>query len=555
MLQTNINICTVSSSVIRRVPSLVHSSSRSGLLFFNKSLQKPIGSIGLDMVLSFCYASSMVLQLSDTLTTDIPLDRDSEEPIYQQLIRHFQYQISSGRLQPGTRLPPSRDLARELGIGRISVVSAYNELQSKGLISAHPGRGTFVSGGEQTRKVTPKNHHQSQPAPHQNMREILRLAQKPGVIAFNCGAPPDEFLPVEAFRSALDTVLHRDGAAAITYEDPEGYMPLRTAVRDFITSQGIDTRAENILITGGAQQALDVVLQAMLAPGDAVITTSPTYLGFLDIAHVRRITPVGIPMNNEGICLDTLEDLLIDYHPKLLYINPTFHNPTGSTMSIHRRRQLLRLAQQYDLMILEDAVYQELHFDEPAPPPLKALDEAGIVLHASSFSKILLPGTRIGYIVTEGYARDRILRVKQAADICSPALIQRAVHLYMKRGNLPGHLDRIRHVLRDRRDAAVEAARKYLSDEWAWKVPKGGLYMWLELPASGPTAAELYMNAIDYGVAYAMGTLFHTNGEGARHIRINFGSYPPEKIREGFRRLSAAWEDFQINNIQRRPIL
>ncbi len=497
----------------------------------------------------------MVLQIIDPLYMDIPLDRASEEPIYQQLIRHFQAHIASGRLQAGTRLPPSRDLARSLKIGRISVVSAYNELQSKGLISAHPGRGTFVSGGEQTRKVTPKTHAQSQPVPHQNMRDILRLNHKPGVITFNCGAPPDEFLPVEAFHTALDLVLQKDGASAVTYEETEGYTPLRGAIRDFITSQGIITRAENILITGGAQQAIDLVLQTILAPGDAVISTNPTYLGFLDIAHVRRLSPIGIPMDEDGLCLDTLEDVLIDYHPKLLYLNPTFHNPTGSTMSIHRRRQLLRLAEQYDLMILEDGVYQEMHFDESAPPPLKALDETGLVIHVSSFSKILLPGTRIGYVVAEGQVREQLARVKAATDICTPGLLQRAVHQYMKRGYLPGHLDRIRHVLRDRRDAAVEAAQRYFPLEAKWKVPKGGLYMWLELPDSGPTAAELYMCAVEHGVAYALGTLFHTDGEGARHIRINFGSYPPDKIHEGFRRLGAAWEDFQSNNIQRRPIL
>lgn len=497
----------------------------------------------------------MVLQLSDSLLVDIPLDRDSEEPLYQQLIRHFQMQINNGQLQAGTRLPPSRDLASALGIGRISVVSAYNELQSKGLISAHPGRGTFVSGGEQTRKVTPKNHTQSQPIPHQNMREILRLAQRDGVLGFNSGCPPDEFLPVDAFRHAIDTVMHRDGAAAITYEEAEGYMPLRTAIRDFVSSEGINVRAENILITGGAQQAIDLVLQSILSPGETIITTDPTYLGFLDIAHVRRVHPMGVDIDDDGICMSKLEDMLIEYHPKLLYINPTFHNPTGSTMSIHRRRQLLRLAHQYDVMILEDGVYHQLHFDEPAPPPLKALDEYGIVLHVSSFSKILLPGTRIGYVVADGYARERISRVKQATDICSPALLQRAVHQYMRRGLLAGHLDHVRHILRKRRDAAVEAAQRYFPLESKWKVPKGGLYMWVELPESGPTAAELYMSAIEHGVAYALGTLFHMNGGGARHIRINFGSYPEDKIHEGFRRLGAAWEDFQMNHIKRRPIL
>jgi DNA-binding transcriptional MocR family regulator len=491
-----------------------------------------------------------------TLVTDIPLDKQSEEPIYQQLIRHFQVQIASGRLQQGTRLPPSRDLARQLGIGRISVVSAYNELQARGLISAHPGRGTFVNGPDAARQVAPPSHPQPLAVPYQNVREIMRLAEKPGIISFNSGMPPPEFLPIDDFHWAINAVFQRDGVSAMTYEEAEGYMPLRQATRDFVTSQGIDCRAENILITGGAQQAIDLVIQSLLNQGDILLTTNPTYIGVLDIAHIRRVAPMGLPVDEDGIRLDVLEDVLIEHRPKLLYINPSFSNPNGLVMPIHRRRQLLRLAHEYNLMILEDAVYHELHFDEAAPPPLKALDETGCVLHASGYSKILLPGTRIGYLIAEkNSARERIVQTKEAADICTPSFNQRVVHLYIKHGKLHGHLDRIRHVLRDRRDAAVEAAEEFLPEGMTWNTPKGGLYLWAELPQDGPTAAELYVTAIQHGVAYAIGSLFHPNGDGARFIRINFGSHPVSKIREGFRRLRQAWDDFQKQDVERKPIL
>jgi DNA-binding transcriptional MocR family regulator len=498
--------------------------------------------------------------MTETITSivaDIPLDKHSEEPIYQQLIRHFQLQISSGRLGQGTRLPPSRDLARELGIGRISVVSAYNELQAKGLISAHPGRGTFVTGQNGNHKSSPTSSQMPNRAmPYHNIREIMELAEKPGVISFNSGAPPDEFLPIEAFRWAIDTVLDRDGVTAITYEDPEGYMPLREATRSYVTSQGINCRAEDILITGGTQQALDLVIQSILSPGDVLLTANPTYLGILDIAHVRRVAPMGVPCDEHGIRLDALENILFDHHPRLLYINPTFSNPTGSVMSIHRRRQLLQLAYDYDLMILEDAVYHELHFDNPPPEPLKALDEKGCVFYTNGYSKILLPGTRIGYLIANDSAsRDRILQVKQAADICTPSFNQRVVHTYIQHGKLPGHLDRIRHVLRDRRDAALAAAKRFLPPGTTWHEPQGGLYLWIELPEDGPTAAELYMTAIEHAVAYAIGSLFHVDGEGARFIRLNFAAHPPDKIAEGMRRLSHAWEAFHKNEVERKPIL
>ncbi len=489
--------------------------------------------------------------------TDIPLDKHSEEPIYQQLIRYFQMQIASGRLQQGTRLPPSRDLARQLGIGRISVVSAYNELQAKGLISAHPGRGTFVTGPESTRKQLKQRAQQEpQSVPHQDIREIMRLADKPGVIAFNSGTPSEDFLPLESFRWAIDIVMQRDGVSAISYEDPGGYMPLREVTRDYVTSQGIHCRAEDILITGGAQQAIDLVIQSILSPGDLLLTANPTYLGVLDIAHARRVVPLGIPTDEDGVILSYLEDVLIENQARLLYVNPTYTNPTGGVMSIHRRRQLLRLAQEYDLLILEDAVYHELHFHETAPPPLKALDEHGNVLHASGYSKILLPGTRIGYLIADkSSVRDRIAQVKQAADICTPSFNQRIVHTYIKGGRLPGHLDRVRHILRDRAQAATAAARQYLPKGSRWEIPEGGLYLWVELPRKGPTAAELYMTAIEHGVSYAIGNLFYTNGEGERFIRVNFGAQPADKIYEGFRRLSKAWYKYKQTPKDSRPIL
>jgi DNA-binding transcriptional MocR family regulator len=503
----------------------------------------------------------MATTQNNNMIAHIQLDKDSEEPLYQQLTRHFQQAIQSGQLPAGTRLPPSRDLARELSIGRISVVSAYNELQAKNLISAHPGRGTFVNGNSQgaPRKSHPPAYSPSlsshSPLPQQNVREIMRLAERPGLISLHTGTPPTDFLPVEALRWAIDMVLQKDGVSAITYDEAEGYMPLRAATRDYVTAQGIECRAENILITGGAQQAIDLVIQALLNPGDLLLTTNPTYMGVLDIAHVRRVMPLGVPSDHEGIRLDVLEDILIEHRPKLLYLNPSFSNPNGCVMPIHRRRQLLRLAQEYHLTILEDGVYHELHFDTPAPPPLKALDESGSVIHASGFSKILLPGTRIGYLIVEkNSARERIIQVKQAADICTPSFNQRVVYTYIKHGKLPGHLDRIRHILRSRRDAAVEAARRFMPDGTRWRDPSGGLYLWLELPPNGPASTELYVSAIQNGVSYAIGTLFYTQGEGARNLRINFSAHSEEAITEGFRRLGKAYEFFQSHQ-QRQALL
>jgi len=487
---------------------------------------------------------------------DIPLFKDSVEPIYQQLARHFKLQIESGRMLPGDRLPPTRDLARHLGVGRISVVNAYAQLQSQGLIAAHPGRGTFVTGARPA--STAATQWPLIGDLNLSMREITRLARQPGVIAFSGGTPPEEFLPVEALRHAINTVLDRDGAAAVAYEDAEGYPPLRTCVSEYVTSLGIQCHPDDVLITGGTQQALDLVIQTLLGEGDAIITSNPTYLGILDIAHVRRVIPIGIPMDADGMRLDALEAAIVDHQPRLIYLNPTYHNPTGRVMPMHRRRQLLMLAKQYGIPVLEDAVYHELGYRNDPPPPLKALDEDGIVLHASGYSKILLPGTRIGYLIANGPLRDRLARFKQAADVCTPGLNQRAMHVYLANGALAGHLNRVRHELRTRCDAAITAARRYLPSGAQWDEPTGGLYLWIQLPEDGPTAAELYVTAIQHGVSYAIGTLFHTDGGGNRHIRLNFATYPPARIQEGLKRLGEAWNAWQEmygSATRRTPIL
>lgn len=479
------------------------------------------------------------------MTTDILIFKDSVEPIYQQLARHFRVLIESGRMTPGERLPPTRDLARMLGVGRISVVNAYSQLQSEGLIAAHPGRGTYVTGARLVSSAIEAGWPASG-ALNMSMREMTRLARQPGVIAFSGGTPPEEFLPVEALRHALNHVLDRDGAAAVAYEDAEGYPPLRASVSEYVTSLGIQCHPDDVLITGGAQQALDLVVQSVLSEGDRMITSNPTYLGMLDIAHVRRVIPVGVPVDRDGMRIDALQNAIEEHQPRLIYVAPTYHNPTGTVMPIHRRRQLLALAKRYGVPVLEDAVYHELGYHDAPPPPLKALDEDAMVVHASGFSKILLPGTRIGYLIANGTLRDRLARVKQAADVCTPALNQRAMHVYLASGALIGHLNRVRGELRARCETAIEAAHHFLPPGSRWAEPTGGLYLWIQLPDDGPTAAELYVTAIQHGAAYAIGSLFHTDGSGNRHIRLNFASHPSPRITEGLKRLGEAWRAWQI---------
>ena len=486
----------------------------------------------------------------------ITLNRSSKEPIYHQLIRQLQAQIERGLLPAGTRLPASRSLARQLGVSRISVVNAYAELREAGYLSAKSGRGTFVvfeqSGGADAFRGQPPLQ-----ARGQSIREMMRLARKPGVINFSHGSPPKEFFPVRHMQDAINHVIDRDGADALSYEVPEGYLPLRVAVRDYVRALGIQCRFEDVLITGGAQQAIDLVLQSLMSDGETLVTANPTYLGIMDIAQARRVHIQGIPIDEAGIRVDALGNYLHDHQPRLIYVMPSFQNPTGHVMPMYRRRQLIRLAAQHGIPVLEDEVYREFRFDGEHLPPLKALDESGAVIHANAFTKMLLPGMRIGYLVAEGPYYERLVRVKQAADISTSGLNQRTIHLLLERGILAKQLERNRLDLRRRRDAALSAAKAFFPPGTTWYSPKGGLYLWAELPTEGPTAAETFVTAIQADVAFAIGSLFYTSEGGSHAMRLNYGIHRPDAIREGFRRIGAAWQDLAANykSVQKSPML
>lgn len=495
------------------------------------------------------------------------LDRDSEEPLYRQLIRQIKVQIESGHLSAGTRLPASRELAEQIDISRISVVNAYAELRAEGYLSAHAGRGTFVSRTSNSSNSyapalrTPRTHATQEMPPlsaDYSLRDMMRLSARKDVINFSHGSPPPEFYPIQQLRDAINFVIERDGATALGYERLEGFPPLRSAVRDYVSGLGILCSAESILITGGAQQGLDLIVQSMMSEGDTLITTNPTYLGVLDTARARRVHVHAIPQDEDGIRLDLLENYLYDHKAKLIYVMPSFHNPTGTVMPLHRRRQLINLAEEYRVPIVEDAVYHELRFEGESQPTLKSLDESDTVIHLSAFTKMLLPGLRIGYVIAGSSYMERLIRIKQAADISTSGLNQRAMHWLIQRGVLSTQLERNNRELRRRHDAALKAAERYLPKGTTWNTPEGGLYLWVCLPKAGPTAAELFMNATKHQVTFAIGGVFFTNNAGAHHLRINYSLQRPELIEEGFKRIGIAWQELSQDSheyMDKKPIL
>ncbi len=499
-----------------------------------------------------------------------PLDRESEEPLYRQLIRHIKLQIESGQLPSGTRLPASRELAEQVNISRISVVNAYAELRAEGFLSAHAGRGTFVnreaantpignhSTSRQPSSAPSSYHHPNTDHTDYSLRDMIRLSKRPGVINFSHGAPPPDFYPMNQLREAINTILERDGVSALGYEQAEGYAPLRASVRDYVSGLGIRCTADNVLITAGAQQGIDLAVQSLTQEGDTIVTANPTYLGIIDIAKARRLHIHGIPVDDEGMRLDLLEQYLMDGHkPRLIYIMPTFHNPTSAVMPLHRRRQLLNLANEYHIPIIEDAVYHELRFEGETVPLLKELDETGIVVHVSAYSKILLPGLRIGYLIAGKNYLERLVRVKAAADISTSGLNQRAMHWLIQRGILAFQIEHNNRELHKRRDTAIRALKAHFPDGTTWNRPQGGLYLWVKLPKQGPSSAELFMTAAKKDVSFAVGTIFYTNGGGTCQMRLNYGLQRPDLIEEGFRRIGHSWRELMGDyaTVESSPLL
>ena len=482
----------------------------------------------------------------------IPLDRQSAIPLYQQIESYLRQGILSGSLAADTRLPASRQLAHDLGVNRLTVENAYAELETDGLIYSRMGSGTYVLPPNPILPIPKDNPDAPGPLWQQNIGfqrrtpgkllpgEELKKSARRQVISFASGIGDAHLFPAEDFRKVLQAVMRRDGIAALDYGEPNGHAPLRETITHILASQGVQTRAENVLITAGSQQALSLVSQLLLKPGDVILVESPTYSGALDLFRALNFEVVGIPVDGQGMQVEALEKLLQQHHPKLIYTIPNFHNPTGTCLSSARRRQLIILADRYNIPILEDDFVGDLRYEGRTQPALKALDPGGRVIYVSTFSKILMPGLRVGYLVAEGPVYDCLVDFKRVNDLATSTLVQRALEAYVTVGRYQAHLRRSCQLFRKRRDAMLSAIQQHLPAEIQLDPPQGGLFLWLQLPG-GLSSEELLPLAWEEGVSFSPGNSFFPNGRsGQDWLRLNFVAQAPDDIKEGIRRLGKA---------------
>ena len=483
----------------------------------------------------------------------IPLDRQSSIPLYQQIETYLRQGILSGSLAADTRLPASRQLARDLGVNRITVENAYAELETEGLIYSRMGSGTYVlppnpllalsKDGPGTPWPLWQQSVELQDRATKNKSADGKLKKTPRhhhPINFDSGIGDAHLFPAEDFRKVLQTVMRRDGIAALDYGEPNGHAPLRETIVHILASQGLQTRSANVLITAGSQQALSLVSQLLLKPGDVILVESPTYSGALDLFRSLGFKVVGIPVDGQGMQVEVLEKLLQQYHPKLIYTIPNFHNPTGTCLSSPRRRELIVLADRYNIPILEDDFVGDLRYEGRTQPALKALDPGGRVIYINTFSKILMPGLRVGFLVAEGPVYDALVNFKRVNDLATSTLVQRALEAYVTVGRYQAHLRRSCQIFRKRRDAMLSAIQRYLPSEIHLDTPQGGLFLWLQLPEN-LLSEKLLPLALEEGVVFASGNEFFPDRSGGNNwLRLNFVAQATDQIDEGIKRLGKA---------------
>jgi 2-aminoadipate transaminase len=377
------------------------------------------------------------------------------------------------------------------------------------------------------------------------IRELLKLTDRPEMISFAGGLPAPEVFPVSAFQEACQRVLAERGPQALQYSTTEGYPPLRDMIARHTARYGIVVGPENILLTTGSQQALDLIGKIFINPGDRLLVERPTYVGALQAWNAYQAEYITVALDEEGLQTDGLEAAL-RAGPKFIYVLPNFHNPAGVTLALHRRQRLVELAERYGVPLIEDDPYGQLRYEGEHLPALVVLDAqmrmqgtppySGNVLYLSTFSKTLAPGLRLGWIVAPVDVIRRLVQAKQGVDLHTSTLTQMIAYEVARGGFLDRHVQTIRAVYRERRDTMLAALREHFPVAVRWTTPQGGLFLWVSLP-DGVDAAEILPSAIAEKVAFVPGASFCADGSGHNTLRLNFSNATPERIVEGIRRL------------------
>ncbi|MDD2690871.1 MULTISPECIES: PLP-dependent aminotransferase family protein [Simplicispira] len=381
------------------------------------------------------------------------------------------------------------------------------------------------------------------------IRELFKLLGKPGIISFAGGFPDSAMFDVDGIRAATERALTEEPGAALQYGATEGYQPLREQLSAFMASKGAQGVApEQLIVTTGSQQALDLLGKTMIGPGDKVIVEGPTFLATIQCFRLYGAEVISAPIDGDGVQVDALEKLIAEHRPKLVYLIPTFGNPSGATLSLARRKKVLELAVKYQTLLVEDDPYGDLYFGEAPPPSLLALSHEvpgsrDWLAHCGSLSKVLSPGLRVGWLIAPPELLAKAVMCKQFSDAHTSTFAQATAAQYLKAGRMPATLANVRAVYAERAQALCDALRQELGDAVEFVQPQGGLFVWLRLTGAGgkqQDATALAKAAIEKGVAFVPGTPFFAQNPDPATLRLSFATADVAKIREGVARLAQA---------------
>lgn len=373
------------------------------------------------------------------------------------------------------------------------------------------------------------------------IREILKITQRPEVISFAGGLPAPELFPVEELSRVTAVVLKESGSQALQYSTTEGFEPLRRRIAGRMNAKfGARVTADNILITSGSQQALDFAGKLFLDAGDVVLCESPTYLAAISAFKAYQPKLIEVPTDCDGMIPDALEQILLTTPKvKFIYIIPDFQNPTGRTWSVQRRRELINIVNRFEVPVIEDNPYGELRFEGAIPPSVMSFDTQDLVIGVGTFSKTFCPGLRIGWIAAAPLFREKFVLIKQGADLHTSSLSQQAIAKYLELYDIDEHIARLVSVYKERRDAMLGAMERHFPAEASFTRPQGGLFTWVELPPH-IKAAPLLNRCLAANVAFVPGDSFFPNGQVDNTLRLNFSNMPVDRIIEGIKRLAEA---------------
>jgi GntR family transcriptional regulator/MocR family aminotransferase len=472
----------------------------------------------------------------------IPLNPRSNKPLYLQIADHVVGLARGGQLQPDDRLPPSRILAEHLQVHRSTVVNAYEELKARGVLETRQGSGSYITGIVQ--EIVPMEPASfpttlaSRCDNEQVVAEIWRLNQADGLISLALGLPADELILIDTFEHARQHVLRRDGALALAIASPQGFLPLRRAIARDLARQGILVDAEDIIVTFGAQEAITLVTRTLAAHGDDALTEVPTFFGILSSLRHLGVNLYGFDLQTSGPDWSSLAQQITSMprRPRFVYVTPDYQNPTGISWDLTERHRFLKWADENDLPIIEDATYRDLRFEGPVPPPLRALSPE--VFYIGSFSKALIPGLRIGFVIASGRTRDHLVALKSVTSGSGESLGQRTLAEFLMSGGYDAHRERVSAVYRRRRDAMLDALERFFPSSYTWTCPHGGFYVWLNLPA--PIAAlDVFQRTLQHNIVVAPSPVFYPHGAIVPDsLRLCYARYPEDVLTYAMRQLA-----------------